>query len=465
MVTQRFRWQVFVPVLVGLLLLMAIVVVCFYQHQSRHLDATVSQRLAMIEKSLHSELDADAAVLAALIGFVEKNPTLQRLYLAGDRDGLLKATSPLLHEFREKQRVTHFYFTDPKRVCFLRVHEPKRHGDLITRFTTAEAARTGQSCHGIELGPLGTFTLRCVYPWKVGGRLIGYIELGEEVDQLLPRLRMLTATQLIVTVDKTRLKKADWETGMEMLGRDSCWDRFRNFVVVDSTLPHTSPSIDAMLCTPCAEHEGRVFAASLDGTLYRGGLLTLVDASGSDMGDLAALIDVTQDTRSFDKALMVAIAATLAVFCFVSWFYWVYLGGQQRILNTNIGELVLAKFKAERTGVRSGILSQAIGDLPTGILITDAAGIISHSDAGISNMSGYTIGDLVGKHIHVLQSDVYSPKFFEPIQDRVIHGKIWHGNICFRKRNGSVLWANTMFAPVCDEHGHMSHVVAVIIGH
>ena len=37
---------------------------------------------------------------------------------------------------------------------------------------------------GIELGPLGTMTLRVVIPWRVDGVLIGYIELGKDLDEI-----------------------------------------------------------------------------------------------------------------------------------------------------------------------------------------------------------------------------------------------------------------------------------------
>ncbi len=54
-------------------------------------------------------------------------------------------------------------------------------GFTFDRFTTSEAERTGRTASGIELGPLGTFTLRMVRPIFDNGALIGYLEFGKDI--------------------------------------------------------------------------------------------------------------------------------------------------------------------------------------------------------------------------------------------------------------------------------------------
>jgi len=49
----------------------------------------------------------------------------------------------------------------------LRIHNPERYGDLIPRFTLAEAIENNVPAYGIELGKFGTFTLRLVYVKKL----------------------------------------------------------------------------------------------------------------------------------------------------------------------------------------------------------------------------------------------------------------------------------------------------------
>ena len=94
----------------------------------------------------------------------------------------------LFESLHREHALTHLYFFDKNRVCLLRVHKPEKHGDLINRFTAIEAERTGKTASGIELGPLGTFTLRVVQPVFEGQTLLGYVELGKEIEDVLQAL-------------------------------------------------------------------------------------------------------------------------------------------------------------------------------------------------------------------------------------------------------------------------------------
>ena len=68
------------------------------------------------------------------------------------------------------------------------MHKPEKHGDYIDRFTMDQAVHDGKSIWGVELGRFGTFTLRVVCPWRIDGKVAGYIELGEEVKHITPKL-------------------------------------------------------------------------------------------------------------------------------------------------------------------------------------------------------------------------------------------------------------------------------------
>jgi PAS domain S-box-containing protein len=460
---SQLRRNVFLPVALGLVLLTAIVTATVYWHQSHDLDEAISERLAIAARALDDQLEDDAAVLAALSHVVERDPSLQNAFLSGDRDALLKTALPIFQELRSEHRVTHFYFTDPRRVCFLRVHDPTRHGDVVTRFTTAEAATTGKPCHGLELGSLGTFSLRVVHPWKVGNRLLGYLELGEEIDRVLPRVENLVGVQLLVTIDKDYLDRAKWETGMRMLGRTASWNQFDRVVLVDSTMPCTSPSIDAILNSPRSNRDGRSYNAALDQTLYRVSVLPLADASGIDVGSLTVLVDVTKDTSALRKDLATIVAVTLAFFALISWLFWAYLGRQERSLAAATEELRLARGDAEHAADKLRRLSQAVEQSPAGILIADVQGSIEFSNSGFLRLTGFSADELVGNDIRTLQSDVYSPQLFARVQAIVLRGETWRGEIRIRKRSEESLWVNATFSPVLDKSHVVSHVVAMMI--
>jgi PAS domain S-box-containing protein len=590
MKTPSIRRHVFLPVAVGLVILTASIAASFRWYQTHHLHQAVADRLETVAKASRNQLDNDAEVISGLIDLLETDGRLRQAYLAGDRDRLLRVAAPILEELRSQHRVTHFYFHDPKRVCFLRVHEPQRHGDVIQRLTMRKAAATGNASHGIELGPLGTFTLRVVHPWKVDNQLIGYIELGEDIKHILPQIKDLARVELIVTIDKANLDRLKWEAGMRLMGRKPAWERFKNFVVVDTTLPHIPAGLAALLCIPHAEHSGHVLGAAVGGTQYRGGLLPLIDAGGRDVGDLTTLLDVTEDVRALNKALLAVVVTVLVFAGLVSRLFWVYLGrveqslavttealsnrnewlgtvvnasadgiiaideqgtitlfnpaagrifgwkaedmiGQpverlmpeelrqqhtqylrgyfttgmpraavgrtielvgvrsegQRFpmeLSLSVGhpsgkrfalamirdvtdrkqheeELCRAKEYAEETAARLRRLSRAVEQSPASIVITDPQGSIEYVNPGFVRNTGYTADEALGKNPRVLKSGLHPLEFYEQMWKTLARGEVWRDEICNKKKSEELFWEDATIAPVLNEHGAVTHFVAV----
>ena len=80
----------------------------------------------------------------------------------------------------------------------LRAHQPDMSGDAIDRATARLAQESGRETQGLELGPLGTLTLRAVKPWYDGDTLIGYLELGEEIDHVAQEIHAALGLDLLV---------------------------------------------------------------------------------------------------------------------------------------------------------------------------------------------------------------------------------------------------------------------------
>ena len=380
------RRRVFIPVIAGFVVLTVTIAASFRWYQSHHLHQAVVDRLETVAKAFDNQQSADAEVIGAFVDILKEDVRLRQAYLAGDRERLLTVALPIFDELRLKHRITHFYFHDPKRECFLRVHEPNRYGDVIQRITMTTSAKTGKPSQGVELGPLGTFTLRVVHPWKVGDRLIGYIELGEEIEHILPRIKDLAGVDLIVTINKAYLDRAKWDKGLKMMGRKSDWDKFSDFVIVDATLPEIPEQLDELLRIPHSVHAGQVVTASVGHSQYRGGLLPLIDAGGRDVGDLATLLDVTEDTHALNVALLAVVATALAFAGLVSGLFWVYLGRVERSLAVASDALCN----------RDEWLSTVVDASADGIVVIDLQGTITLFNAAAERIFGWRAEDIIG---------------------------------------------------------------------
>ncbi|MCI5224075.1 MAG: hypothetical protein D3924_15745, partial [Candidatus Electrothrix sp. AR4] len=196
--------NIFCSLLAGMLLLGAVYlfsVFWMYQQQDalRH-----SEWIETINNVYSLQINEGEKNLKALLLVLSKNPVLRRHFLERDRDALLKTTLNLHHQLQLNYQITHFYFHTPDKKNFLRVHQPERHGDLITRLTIQQAAGTGKVISGIELGPLGTLTLRTIMPWYAEKQLT--IEHGHPPSPpLLIKKRFIHSKQ--IPVNSFRLTK------------------------------------------------------------------------------------------------------------------------------------------------------------------------------------------------------------------------------------------------------------------
>jgi hypothetical protein len=230
--TARLRLLFLGPLAIAIALIVLLLSILLYKQERDELQQGVIRVHASARDFYEESIRYDAQALQAVMHTLERNAKLRAALARLDRAALLQYASPLFKDLRRDYNITHFYFTGPDRVNLLRVHTPQRNGDVIGRTTTLQAEQSGAIAYGVELGPLGTFTLRLVSPWfdEHTHQLIGYVELGMEIDLVLNKLEDFFGVQVFTVVFKTFLQRDKWEAGMRALGRAPHWDRFAKVV-------------------------------------------------------------------------------------------------------------------------------------------------------------------------------------------------------------------------------------------
>jgi PAS domain S-box-containing protein len=265
----------------------------------------------------------------------------------GDTEALYKRTKPLLDRMRQQNQITHFYFLSPERVCLLRVHQPMRHGDTIDRFTAKQAAKTGKTAQGIELGPLGTFTLRVVRPWYDNGRLIGYLEMGEEIEHVVEHLTKAFGVEFCILIKKQLLDKSTWTEGMMMLGRDADWHRLESSVIVSHSLPGAPEALSRSKTAIVEGGESFDFETTIDGRSHAACSSVLLDASGHNVGDMVLLRDMTADRAAFFETILVSVGVCLVIGAILFGAFYFYLGRVDVVLSHHTSRLAEANADLE----------------------------------------------------------------------------------------------------------------------
>jgi PAS domain S-box-containing protein len=98
-------------------------------------------------------------------------------------------------------------------------------------------------------------------------------------------------------------------------------------------------------------------------------------------------------------------------------------------------------------------LATAVEQAAEGIVITDLRGCIEYVNPGFSRMTGYNREEAVGQNLRVLKSGQQDPKFYQQLWDTILAGRIWHGELVNRRKDGTCYTEEMTITPVRDSSG------------
>jgi len=453
------KTRILLPVALVLAVLFGAAVFSLYMHEK----ADASLRLESDSKSVkgyyQSALARRSEKLGAALEVILGDEQLQAALRARDRDALLKRTLPLFEQLRDQYGITHFYFEDAARINVLRVHQPERHGDAIDRTTTLTAEKTGKTATGVELGVFGTFTLRAVASMRDKAGVVGYVELGQEIEDVLHGIKDVIGIDNLLVIDKQFLVREDWESGMRRLGLNADWDRLPGAVIAHQTLGLSQEQINHILLP--AKSPGSIKELQIDGKHYYTDATPVEDAAGRKVGKLVILRDMTENTGEMFGSMryLSAFYLPLAGMLFALLYLitrrverlldesnWQHLAqGQEREASQ---KQHIFELKDERDKLRQAhiMLQKNEEDLrlaatvfensTEGILITDTQSRILRVNRAFTEITGYSKEEAIGQTPQMLRSDRHDASFYQGMWASMIEYGFWQGEVWNRRKNG-----------------------------
>ncbi len=95
------------------------------------------------------------------------------------------------------------------------------------------------------------------------------------------------------------------------------------------------------------------------------------------------------------------------------------------------------------------------------VAITDARGGITFANEKFSEVTGYSCAELLGQNHRLLNSGYHSRAFFDDMYNTISHGKVWHGEICNKAKDGHLYWVDTTIVPFMDERQNPRSYIAI----
>lgn len=140
------------------------------------------------------------------------------------------------------------------------------------------------------------------------------------------------------------------------------------------------------------------------------------------------------------------------------------LGTQVKDVNdTVIGFIGMFRDITERKRAeeRRRLQAAAIKSAANGIVITSLDGKIQWVNPAFTRLTGYSFEEAVGQNPRLLNSGNQDQAFYQKLWDTILAGRVWHGELINRRKDGSLYTDEQTITPVCDEQGKITHFIAI----
>ena len=126
-----------------------------------------------------------------------------------------------------------------------------------------------------------------------------------------------------------------------------------------------------------------------------------------------------------------------------------------------LDELKKAKERAEEIATENLKLSVAVEQSANSIVITNVAGNIEFVNLKFTEVSGYSVAEVLGKSLRVLDSGLETEEFYTKIWEIIKSGNTWKGEIQNKAKNGNLYWEQTSITPIKNNEGIIIYFLTI----
>lgn len=307
-----FRRNAPATLVVAIALVIAAVIIVSSRLFAGMTDAVESDRFKAMQAIGETALrDAENKALgrAELIAGM---PAVQRLFAAGDRDGLLAELSATFASQKARHGVDQGQFHTPDSISFLRLHDPAKFGDNLatTRPMIVAANRERQPLKGIAIARNGPSIFGIAMMNDPSGRHIGSFEIGMSLGPILANIKSNHGIDLAFLVLEQPLRQLASGVDPERLGEQQRVGRYIRFDTTNTELMSALAGPDDVAVV----NEPITYVRELDGLAHGVVVLPINNAVGTTLGLLVLSSDFSGSRAAVSVTLIwQAVLGLLAV--------------------------------------------------------------------------------------------------------------------------------------------------------
>ncbi len=110
---------------------------------------------------------------------------------------------------------------------------------------------------------------------------------------------------------------------------------------------------------------------------------------------------------------------------------------------------------------KMNIIQSAVEHMAEGLVVTDVDGNIIYVNPGFTKITGYAYEEVIGKNPRILKSGKHDKEFYKNMWNTILQGKVWHGELINKRKDGSFYWEEMTIVPIKDRQGKIVNFVAV----
>lgn len=345
-----------------------------------------------VEWGLKTALERQARGLAMSAFAIAVDSRVQDALKAKDAELIPVDYQHMFETLQQEQSLTHFLFLDKERICLKRLHKPDLVGGKIERLAAQEAERTGKAAWGIDKGLAGKASLRSFQPvFDDQQTLVGYIELGTEIDRILRELQIPDGVEIALSIRKDAMRQVDWQEGMPQVSPMDGWERLSNSVIVYESKGRLPDVFAQLLDHNLSEdhYNQPLWNIVVAGKNWNVTVSPLADSSGREVGDILIMSDTTNLKASFRRDITLGGIISAVILAAL-------LGLSYVVLRHTDAGIRAQEEKLRDSREHLAATLRSIGD---GVIACNTAGMVVSLNAAAEELTGWSNAEAAGVSI------------------------------------------------------------------